>query len=463
MRALTALLTLLLVAGCTGPQNALERIKARGELVVVTVHGAATYVEGPDVATGFEYDLAEAFANSLGVELKVVVVERSGEVIPTLLNGGADLAAAGLTETPERKKQVRFGPAYQQVRQQLVYHVEMRKPRNIDSVRGGVLEVSAGSDAAEQLRVLKEKHKNLKWRENADADSEELMQLLWDRLIDYTIVDSNVFTLNRSLYPELRVAFAVSEPIDVAWAFPPTTDSSLYDAAVQFFAGIKKSKRLAQLKERYYGHVTTFDYVGVVTYLTHIKQRLPALRPFFEAAAAEHDLDWRLLAAMGYQESHWNPDAVSPTGVRGIMMLTQATARRLGVRNRTHPEQSIFGGARYFRMQKDRLPERIPEPIRTWMALAAYNVGHGHLEDARMLAQKIGGDPDRWIDVKKALPLLSQRKWYSQTRLGYARGMEPVRYVENVRSYYAILASVTAREIPILREPKALSIDAPAL
>jgi len=163
-------------------------------------------------------------------------------------------------------------------------------------------------------------------------------------------------------------------------------------------------------------------------------------------AAEQTGIDWRLLAAIGYQESHWNPRARSPTGVRGIMMLTQSTMRHLGLKNRLDPRQSIIGGARYIAMMKRRIPDRIPEPDRTWMALAAYNVGFGHLEDARILAQRDGANPDKWVDVKKYLPRLSRRKWYRRTKHGYARGGEPVRYVENIRSYYDILVWYTERD-----------------
>ena len=175
-------------------------------------------------------------------------------------------------------------------------------------------------------------------------------------------------------------------------------------------------------------------------------------------------MDWRLLAAVGYQESHWDPDAVSPTGVKGLMMLTQDAAKDIGIKDREDPQQSILGGAKYLASMHKRIPDRIPEPDRTWLALAAYNVGLGHLEDARMLTLKNKGDADKWVDVKKNLPLLTKEKWFKQTRYGYARGREPVRYVENVRTYYDILVWITdqdAGETTVRREP--LQFGSPAL
>ncbi len=218
----------------------------------------------------------------------------------------------------------------------------------------------------------------------------------------------------------------------------------------EHFARVDDSGRLAEIRQRHYDHVESYEPVGTFTFMRQMRERLPPLRPYFEEAAQAHDLDWRLLAAVGYQESHWNPDAVSRTGVRGVMMLTQRTARQLGIENRRDPEQSIKGGARYLRSMIDRVPERIGYPDRMWLGLAAYNVGYGHLEDARRLTQSLGGDPDRWIDVRDHLPLLTQERYYSQTRFGYARGYEPVHFVENIRTFYEILLWMEGREHPLL-------------
>ncbi|MDZ7736481.1 MAG: membrane-bound lytic murein transglycosylase MltF [Gammaproteobacteria bacterium] len=202
---------------------------------------------------------------------------------------------------------------------------------------------------------------------------------------------------------------------------------------------LQRDGDLERLLGRYYAHVRQYNYVDAQTFLTRIAERLPEYRPYFRAAADEQGFDWRLLAAVSYQESHWDPQALSPTGVRGMMMLTQDTAARVGIDDRTDPVQSIHGGARYLREVVDKIPERIPWPDRLWFALAAYNIGYGHLEDARILTEGQGGDPDSWEDVRERLPLLSQRQWYEQTRLGYARGYEPVSFVRNVRRYYEVL------------------------
>ncbi len=178
-------------------------------------------------------------------------------------------------------------------------------------------------------------------------------------------------------------------------------------------------------------------------FVRHLHNRLPRYRQWFEEAANQSSQDWQLLAAMGYQESKWNPKATSSQGAIGLMQLTQKSAGESRVTNLTDAHESIMGGARYFQRMYKTIPTHVPEPDRTWLALAAYNIGYGHLEDARILAQKAGRNPDSWTDVSEFLPLLSQEHWYAQTANGYARGSEPVHYVEGVRSYRDLLDRIS--------------------
>lgn len=449
IRALPLLMVLVLLAACGWQSTSLlQQVQEEGELVVLTRNSPTTYYEGADGPTGLEYDLASLFAERLGVRLRMVVPRNFNEIIPLVASGRFHFAAAGLTVTEGRQELVRFGPSYQEITAQLVYRSGNGRPMDLSQLNGR-LEVVAGSSHVELLEELRKEHPRLSWHEVGRVESEQLLSRVWDRIIDYTVADSNEVGINQRFYPELRVAMDLGEPQPLAWAFPPGEDDSLYKEAIRFFLEIRNSGKLRQLLDRHYGHVEQLDYVGTRRYMRHIEERLPEYRPLFEAAGEATEQDWRLLAAMGYQESHWDADARSPTGVRGIMMLTLNTMRQLGLDNRLDPEQSIMGGARYIRQIKDRLPERIAEPDRTWLALAAYNVGMGHLEDARVLTERNGGNPDKWVSVKRFLPLLSEKKWYDQTRYGYARGREPVQYVENIRSYYDILVwQTTSNRIP---------------
>jgi len=437
--ALTVLVAVLLLTGYVRQPTTLNLIKQKGELVIVTHISPTTYFEGPEGATGFEHDLAKQFADYLGVKLKVVTVDNFNNIIPTLLNKQADIATAGLTITDTRQRYVRFGPSYQQVTQQLVYRKNhLPVPQQIDDI-DGYIEVVAGSSHAETLKALAQNHPQLDWEENYQADIDGLMSLVWQKELDYTIADSNQIEINRRFYPELEIAFDISAAEDLAWAFPKNDDYSLYREASKFFDKIKQSGQLALLKDRYYGHIGKFDYVNTRAFIKKIKRRLKHYQDDFQLAAKEHQHDWRLLAAIGYQESHWNPGAVSPTGVRGIMMLTRKTAADMGISNRVNPSNSIRGGSRYFAQMKNRIPKDITGPDRTWFALAAYNIGLGHVNDARKITKQLGGNPNKWMDVSNNLPLLMQKRWYKQTRHGYARGIEAQRYVENIRNYFDIL------------------------
>lgn len=444
------LLLLQLLSGATTSQSELQQVLDTGELVVVTRNTPTTYYQGPDGPTGIEYELAQGFAKSLGVKLRLVVANNVSDVLQRLADGEGDFAAAGLTVTDARENWLQFTPPYQQVTQQLVYRSGEAVPSSIANLDGN-LEVLANSSHAEHLTHLKARFPQLSWQETTKLNSEDLLAEVYRGDLDYTIADSNEVAVERRFYPDLRVAFDVSAPESLAWAFPRARDDSLYQAAVNYFEGLKTSGRLAQLVDGYYGHIEDFDYAGARAFFADINQRLGLYRASFKTAAVDNQLDWRLLAAMAYQESHWDPRAISPTGVRGIMMLTQDTAHDLGVDRRTDAEQSIDGGARYFKYLLDKMPEHVQGRDRLWLALAAYNIGFGHLEDARVITQQRGGDPDRWVDVKANLPLLQKRRWYARTRYGYARGDEAVRYVENIRSYYDILAWALDRQTPEIR------------
>ena len=439
LRYLLILILSLTLMACEKPLSQLEQVKHDGVLIVATRNSPTTYYEGPEGSLGFEYDLVKGFAEQLGVKLKIVTPPNLADILSAVSRKEVDLAAAGLTITDARKHIVRFGPPYQEITQQLVYRLGNRRPRTLDDLVNKHLEVVANSSHVDQLEELQAATPELEWVENPELGSGELLNLVWEQVIDYSVADSNEVDLNQRFYPELKVAFDLSKPQPLAWAFAKDEDDSLYNAATAFIEQMRESGELEIILERYYGHIERLNYVGTRTYIRHIHQRLPKFRSLFESAGLNTDLDWRLLAAIGYQESHWDPGARSPTGVRGIMMLTLPTAKYLGIKDRRDPAQSIKGGANYVKDLIKRIPERITDPDRTWFALAAYNVGLGHLEDARILTQKRGGNPDAWKDVKENLPLLSQKKWYKTTKFGYARGREPVQYVENIRSYYDLL------------------------
>jgi membrane-bound lytic murein transglycosylase F len=273
---------------------------------------------------------------------------------------------------------------------------------------------------------------------------------LSDKAIDATLIDSSIFDLHRSFYPRLEATLSLPGTVPHAWAFPPGPDISLVEAANVFMLQARKNGLLANIMRQFYDGIASHEPIDMAHFLQRLRDRLPTLIGAFQEAGEVYGVDWRLLAAIGYQESNWDPEAKSITGVRGIMMLTEQTARQLGVTNRLDPYQSIDGGGRYLARLRDRLPDRIPEPDRTWMALAGYNLGLGHLRDVRKLTQAQGLNPDSWADVRQSLRLLTQEKYFSQTRHGYARGNEARAFVDRIQRYYEILIWMDTRDHPLL-------------
>ena len=266
--------------------------------------------------------------------------------------------------------------------------------------------------------------------------------------------------MSRRLYKHSASACDLGDPRPLAWATRRTDDTSLVDAVNDFFQRIERNGWLERLHARYYGHTGRLNFVETRAFWRGVRDRLPAIQTHFERAAELTGLDWRLLAAVGYQESHWRADAVSPTGVRGIMMLTRSTAQQMNVADRNDPEQSIVAGARYLRVVEQKIPGRIREPDRLWLTLAGYNVGFGHLEDARILTERDGADPDLWREIKQRLPLLTVKRFHQTVRHGYARGQEPVDYVDNIRNYYDMLVWFTTVGDNAVREQVLADSDA---
>jgi membrane-bound lytic murein transglycosylase F len=423
--------------------NQLDKIKAAGVLKVLTRVDPTTYYKNSDVYTGLEHDLVQLFAKQLGVEVEFIIPATFGDILTDIATAKADIAAAGITVTAQRTKTMRFSPGYYQATEQVIYRSGNPRPKNANNLAEGIIEVTAGTSYVDTLKAYQEKIPKLSWTVNNELDTNGLMYLVNEGLIDYTIADSNQVLLIRRFYPELNISFDLTKPRQLAWALTPSTDNSLFDEVNRFFERIKKDKTLAQLIEKHYGHADTLNYVDNCTFRQHRKSRLPLYQKYFAAAAKQYKIDWRLLAAIGYQESHWQDNAISPTGVEGIMMLTNDTAELLKIKNRKDPVQSIEGGARYFQQRIKLLDETIHEPDRTWLALASYNVGIGHIYDARLLTKQQGGNPNKWLDVKQRLPLLADEKWHSKTKYGFARGNEPVQYVENIRGYYDLLVWLT--------------------
>jgi membrane-bound lytic murein transglycosylase F len=429
----------VLLNTCSPLPSLIDQIKTLGELRVATRNGPLSYTVGSDgTQQGPEYDLARRFANELGVTLKIMPMRSYVDIYAALNTGRAHIAAAGLKVPTRPVADIEFGPMYQRVREHLIYRRGAPRPGSLAEIGNGDLEIAAGSSHAKTLSAVRDSLPELVWVEDATTNSQALLEGVADGTIDYTIADSTEFAFAHDAHPDLRIAFDFPGSQSLAWAASNRYPEFLRDLH-EYFASLESSGELAAIVKRYYGRSEDAEFAEAPAFMRHLQSRLPLYKRWFEEAAQQSSQDWRLLAAIGYQESKWNPSAASASGALGLMQLTVVSATAVKVENPADPRQSIFGGARYFRQVYEKIPSHVPEPDRTWFALAAYNIGYGHLEDARVLAQKAGHDPDSWEDVRTFLPLLAEERWYTQTENGYARGWEPVRYVDNIRSYVDLL------------------------
>jgi membrane-bound lytic murein transglycosylase F len=444
LKAALSIIASLLLGTCAQPPSVLEQILNSGELRVVTLNSPSTYYLGSEGPQGPEYDLAAQFAADLGVSLSIYSARNASQLREEIAAGRAHIAAAGLAREQAAPTRTDYGPAYQLVKEHLIYRAGTNRPRNLlDATRRGHLEVATNSPHAASLARLRTHQPDLSWVENPDAEIDQLLYRLSQQELDYTLADSNEFAIGRSFHSDIAVAFDLNQGKSLAWLVT-NRDVTLLSRVAGFFSVITADGRLGNILNRYYAKKPVNSVLHARNFIVDVRERLPLYLDWFKESAAEVGMDWRMLAAIGYQESKWVKEATSPTGVRGLMMLTDATARSLGVEDRLDPQQSIHGGARYFIYVRNLIPSRIQEPDRTWFALASYNMGYGHIEDARIFAQADGKDADKWAVVREYLPLLTQEKWYSQAKRGYARGWEPVHFVDSVKLYMSMLNWVGA-------------------
>ena len=458
--AAAAAIALSLLAGCEPRQSALEQIHARGELRVVTLNAPTSYYLGAHGPQGFEYRLVSAFADRLGVKLVVQAVADPAAVRAALRHGHADLAAAQISSD---RRWLDIGLAtdtYQNLPQLVVQGRGRARPRDVSGMRGARLVVRADSPQLQMLRAIQGNGlSDLKWTE-VSPNKVDLLKLVSDGDADYAVMDANEYEFAQYLYPEASVAFRLPDTRALQWIVRSGA-TDLAHAANQFFTDAKASGDLARIAQEASSESREFDYGDAHRFQSDIAAHLSDLRDLFEEAGQATGLDWRLLAAVGYQESRWQMQAVSADGARGIMMLTNDAASMVGVTDRADQRQNILGGAKYLAQVMASVPQRIGEPDHTWFALAAYNAGIGHLEDARILAQMRGKNPDSWSDVHDQLPLLAEENWYSRVKRGYARGWEPARFVDQVRQYLAVLEWSETQSGPVARaqDPVTTSLE----
>lgn len=418
------------------PQG-LENIREAGRLVVLTREAPTTYYDGIDGLTGFEYEAMQRLARSLDVTVEFRLYDTEKDVMKALAARKGHIAAAGLGLTPARREAFAVGGEYERVRQLVACRRDLPRPKAPAGLKGLSVAASAGTPAAEALLAALEGVDGVRPSiENQSA--EELLSRISEARLDCVVLDSILLRVANPYHPEIAEAFAISGEMPFAWLLAPGSED-LAEPMRLWLAGMKKSGTFAALERRFFGFLPRFDYVDIRAFRRAVEERLPDYEKVIRRAARDNGLPWQLLAAIAYQESHWRPDAVSPTGVRGFMMLTKQTARELGVEDRLNAHESINAAARYLADLKSRIPVSVEEPDRTWFALAAYNLGLGHVYDARALATRLGRDRDSWADLRQVLPLLNNANYAESLRHGRARGGQAVHFVQQVRTYMHIL------------------------
>jgi membrane-bound lytic murein transglycosylase F len=417
--------------------NSLEKIKQSGKIRLITNLSETTYHLYNNSPIGFEYDLASKYAEFLNVDLDVITPGWN-DIFNFLETGQGDFIAAGLTITKQRLKRVSFSIPYLTVQQRLIYHNDKEKIVNLAQLAGKTIHVRRGTSYHNRLKNLRESGLNLNYILHDNIATKEFIRLVAKKEIDYTIADSNIAYLNRRYYPDIRVGISLEQKEVHGWA-TKKKDIELQKSINQFLVQAEKDGTLNTIYNRYYNNLDVFDSYDIKIFHERIKNRLPRYKDVIIQQAKRYNLDWRIIVAITYQESHFQPLARSYTNVRGLMQVTMDTAREMGITNRLDPYQSIMAGSKYLNKLHGRFDDIEDNYQRLIFSIASYNIGYYHIRDAQNIAELKGLDKNDWYSIKTILPLLTRRKYYKATKYGYARGHETVNYVTKILTYYDIL------------------------
>ncbi|MEN8258924.1 MAG: membrane-bound lytic murein transglycosylase MltF [Thermodesulfobacteriota bacterium] len=433
---ISPLLLVLFLPGCGNSPDTLAKIKEAGELVVATRNNANCYYHYQGEPVGFEHDLVKAFSYYLGVKLTPKVVEWDS-LLSSIATDQVHMAAAGLSITSERRKTVDFSDAYLAVQPKVIVHRNNMKIDRVADLYGREIHVRQGTTYQETLEELNNKLPiDIKIVLHWNVPTEELIRQVANREIRVTMADSNIALLNQRYHPDIEQAFDLGPDHSLGWALKKG-DKRFKAKINEFLKFAKESGLYDDIYNRYYND-NQFDYVDLQVFHRRLRSRLPGYAGLIKREAEANDFDWRLITAIIYQESHFNPRARSDTGVRGLMQVTRDTARRMGVTDRMDPNKNVHAGVKYLRKLYGYW-SHINEPDRTKFALASYNIGLGHVRDAQKIARDMKLPDDKWSGVEQTLPLLREKKYYKKSRYGQARGTEPVKYVSRIFTYYDIL------------------------
>ena len=440
----------------------------------------ASYYWQDGQATGFDYKLLQSFANHTNTKIQVVPVATAAKAVDLLKAQKVDMAAGALGATQQYTEHFKVSDPYYRSKQHLIYRHPDTKPRRFTEISLSDIDISANPNHLALLEKLNQvsdgddksssPNPNIGsddplWYLHPDTPSHKLIEMINLGLIRYTLADAFELSATRFLYPYVKVAFTIPDELPVVWLFNRTptvaTSPHLVHLANDLFASMRENGELDRITKSHPGRLELIPYADKLTFIESAYRKLADHERYFKIAGDKYHLDWKLIAAIAYQESHWDSRAVSPTGVKGIMMLTKEIAQRYEVHERSDAYQSIMGGSKYLNELLGMIPPEVPIPDRIWMALSAYLAGYGHLTDAFRLTRSRGGNVNSWIDLRDSLKLLQQPEWYEKSRYGKPRD-NVVSYINNIRNYQfllSLLEDAISTEIPQTAEADFITPD----
>ena len=413
----------------------LDGLKARGRLRMITRNNALTYFIHRGMQVGFEYELLKEFASRNDLRLEIVIPDNHAELMDYLNEGKGDIVAAAMTITDERKERADFTIPYNDVDELVVVRSDEEGISGFGDLAGRKVHIRNSSSFRATLEAAADSVEGLEIVGLPDhIETEDIMVGIDEGIYDVTIADSNLLEVEQAYGRTLKAAFRV-KPTSLGWAVRKNSPALL--AALDRY--IKEEKRglfFNLMRKKYFENLRTIaksrdslrvDLSGQLSpYDDHVKK-----------FAGYYGQDWRLITAQMYQESRFDPNAVSWVGAQGLMQVMPATGRQMGFSELHEPEQGIHAGVKYMDHLLNRFDPKLPMESRIHFALASYNVGYGHLLDARRLAREQGWDPDQWFGhVEKAMLLLAKPAYYNRARYGFCRGGQPVHYVANIQQSY---------------------------
>jgi membrane-bound lytic murein transglycosylase F len=427
----------------------LEKIMERGKMIVVTDYNSTNYFIYRGQPMGYQFDLLQELADYMGVKLEVTVNNDLSENFSQLLNGDVDLIASNLAITNERRELVDFTVPHSQASQVLIQRKpdgwEMMKKDDMDAqmirnqldLAGKTIYVQNHSSHAARLRNLSDEIGDSINIVEVNDDVETLITRVSEGEIDFTVSDEHVATVNQMYYPNVDVETRVSFPQNLAWAVRKGSPE-FRDEINNWLSDFRHTTRFKMIYAKYFNNHNSSEMVGSDLYALN-SGKISDYDKTIKKYSKEIGWDWRLVASLIYQESRFKPDAVSWAGAYGLMQLMPVTAERMGVDENDSPIEQIKAGTELIKWLEERFESIEDRSERIKFVLASYNVGLGHVIDARNLARRDGKNPDVWDDsVDLYLLKKSNPEFYNDpvVKYGYCRGVETYNYVTQILDRY---------------------------